>query len=88
MIPNQRVLILGFVWPKPNSSAAGGRMVQLISIFKQQGFEVTFANPAMDSDYMIDLEALGVSKIFLKLFLDSGSIEYKNKNLKKTKIKN
>jgi glycosyltransferase involved in cell wall biosynthesis len=62
MIVNQQVLIIGFVWPEPNSSAAGGRMVQLISIFKQQGFEVTFASPAMDSEYMIDLDSLGVTK--------------------------
>lgn len=58
----QKVLIIGFVWPEPNSSAAGGRMVQLISVFAAQGLEVTFASPAMDSDYMIDLESLGVSK--------------------------
>jgi glycosyltransferase involved in cell wall biosynthesis len=62
MIANQRVLIIGFVWPEPISSAAGGRMVQLISIFAAQGFEVTFASSASDSDYMIDMESLGVSK--------------------------
>ena len=62
MIANQQVLIIGFVWPEPISSAAGGRMVQLISIFAAQGFDVTFASPAMDSDYMVDLESLGVSK--------------------------
>jgi len=62
MIAKERVLIIGFVWPEPNSSAAGRRMVQLISIFKQHCFEVTFASPAMDSDFMIDLDSLGVSK--------------------------
>ena len=62
MNANQHVLILGFVWPEPNSSAAGGRMVQLISIFKEKGFDVTFASPAMDSDYMVDLDSLGVTK--------------------------
>ena len=62
MNSNQHVLIIGFVWPEPNSSAAGGRMVQLISIFKNQGFEVTFASPALNSDYMVDLESLGVAK--------------------------
>ena len=62
MNSNQRVLIIGFVWPEPNSSAAGGRMVQLISIFQEQGFEVTFASPAMDSDFMVDLNSLGVVK--------------------------
>ena len=62
MNSNQQVLIIGFVWPEPNSSAAGGRMVQLISIFKEYGFEVTFASSASDSDYMVDLESLSVSK--------------------------
>ncbi|MBF2709502.1 glycosyltransferase [Flavobacterium soyangense] len=62
MIANQHVLIIGFVWPEPNSSAAGGRMLQLIAVFKKMGLEVTFASPAMDSDYMIDLNSLGVSK--------------------------
>lgn len=62
MNSNQRVLIIGFVWPEPNSSAAGGRMVQLISIFQKQGFDVTFASSASDSDYMIDLDTLGVTK--------------------------
>lgn len=62
MIANQRILILGFVWPEPNSSAAGERMLQLISIFKEHHFDITFASPAMDSDYMFDLETLGVSK--------------------------
>lgn len=62
MNANQQVLIIGFVFPEPKSSAAGGRMVQLISIFKKRGFEVTFASPAMDSYYMVDLESLGVIK--------------------------
>jgi hypothetical protein len=59
---NERVLIIGFVWPEPNSSAAGGRMLQLIAIFKKMGFEVTFASPAMDTDFMIDLASLSVEK--------------------------
>ena len=57
-----RVLIIGFVWPEPNSSAAGSRMVQLIQLFQKNGFEVTFSSAAMDSDYMVDLDALGVTK--------------------------
>ncbi|RTY86602.1 glycosyltransferase [Flavobacterium sp. GT3R68] len=56
------VLILGFVWPEPNSSAAGSRMVQLIQLFQECGWKVTFASPAMDSDYMMDLTMLGVVK--------------------------
>ncbi|OUL61035.1 glycosyltransferase family 4 protein [Flavobacterium sp. AJR] len=58
----KKLLIIGFVWPEPNSSAAGERMMQLISIFQEQGFEITFASPALDSDFMIDLRALGIEK--------------------------
>ena len=80
MNSNQQVLIIGFVWPEPNSSAAGGRMVQLISIFKAQGFEVTFASPAMDSDYMVDLESLVVSKKSIALNCSSFDIFVKELN--------
>ena len=76
----QSVLIIGFVFPEPNSSAAGGRMVQLISIFKEQGFEVTFASPAMESDYMVDLEALGVSKKSIALNCSSFDVFIKELN--------
>ena len=80
MNANQHVLIIGFVWPEPNSSAAGGRMVQLISIFKKFGFEVTFACPAMDSDYMIDLESLGVTKKPIALNCSSFDVFVKKLN--------
>ncbi|EIA10363.1 glycosyltransferase [Flavobacterium frigoris] len=56
------LLIIGFVWPEPKSSAAGGRMMQLISLFKEEGYDITFASPAMDSVYMVDLSALNVRK--------------------------
>lgn len=77
---SQSVLIIGFVWPEPDSSAAGGRMVQLISIFKDQGFEVTFASPAMDSDYMIDLNSLGVIKKSIVLNCSSFDVFVKELN--------
>jgi len=77
MNSNQQVLIIGFVWPEPNSSAAGGRMVQLISIFKEQGFSVTFASSASDSDYMIDLDTLGVAKKSIALNCSSFDVYVK-----------
>ncbi|CAM3633307.1 glycosyltransferase family 4 protein [Flavobacterium chungbukense] len=63
----KKLLIIGFVWPEPNSSAAGGRMMQLISIFKENGFEITFASAAQDSDFMVDLAASGVQKVGIEL---------------------
>jgi len=67
MNQTKKLLIIGFVWPEPNSSAAGGRMMQLISIFKQNGFEITFASPAMDSDFMVDLSEFGIEKKSIEL---------------------
>ena len=58
----QSLLIIGFVWPEPNSSAAGGRMMQLISLFQAQGYAITFASPAQDSAFMIDLKSFQVDK--------------------------
>ena len=80
MIGNQHVLIIGFVFPEPNSSAAGGRMVQLISIFKQHSFDVTFASPAMDSDFMVDLESLCVAKKTIALNCSSFDVFVKELN--------
>lgn len=67
MITNKRLLIIGFVWPEPNSSAAGGRMMQLISLFKKQDFVITFASPAQDSDFMVSLADFGVDKAAIEL---------------------
>ena len=58
----QQLLIIGLVWPEPNSSAAGGRMLQLISLFKEQGYGIMFSSPAQDSDFMVDLKEIGVEK--------------------------
>ncbi|MEL1241705.1 glycosyltransferase [Flavobacterium flavipallidum] len=67
MNQNRHLLIIGFVWPEPNSSAAGGRMMQLISLFQEQGYEITFASPAQDSDFMVDLSQFDVTKQTINL---------------------
>lgn len=62
MNTTQNILIIGFVWPEPNSSAAGTRMEQLLLLFKEWSWNVTFATPALDSNFMIDLESIEVNK--------------------------
>jgi glycosyltransferase involved in cell wall biosynthesis len=76
----QQLLIIGFVWPEPNSSAAGGRMLQLISFFKDQGYSVTFASPAQDSDFMVDLKDIGVEKKSIALNCSSFDVFIKELN--------
>jgi len=56
-----KVLIIGFVWPEPTSSAAGVRMMQLIHSFLDQGFEVHFATQSQDKTYAFDLNSLGIT---------------------------
>ncbi|WP_413699565.1 glycosyltransferase [Psychromonas sp. KJ10-10] len=63
----KKLLIIGYVWPEPNSSAAGSRMMQLITFFQWQNYQVTFASPAQLSEHMVDLEASNVSVSEIKL---------------------
>lgn len=55
-----KLLIIGFVWPEPKSSAAGSRMLQLVEQFLNQDFEITFACAAKTSPNTYDLSQLGV----------------------------
>lgn len=61
------VLIIGKVWPEPNSSAAGSRMMQLIECFKEQEWEIIFASAASKSGNEADLKNLGIQEAAIKL---------------------
>ncbi len=64
---SQQVLIIGKVWPEPNSSAAGTRMMQLIQHFITKGDRVTFVSSAKDSFYQEDLSKLHMNCSFVAL---------------------
>ncbi|MCJ8319712.1 MAG: glycosyltransferase family 4 protein [Colwellia sp.] len=57
----EQLLIIGYVWPEPNSSAAGSKMMQLIAFFQRKNYQITFASPAQFSDHMADLKALAIN---------------------------
>ena len=57
----KKLLIIGYVWPEPNSSAAGSRMMQLIHFFQAQSYHITFASPAQQTEHMVDLTALDIA---------------------------
>ena len=61
------LLIIGYVWPEPTSSAAGSRMMQLIRFFSLHGYNITFASPAQQTVHMEDLAALGISICAIEL---------------------
>ncbi|WP_452229440.1 glycosyltransferase family 4 protein [Lacinutrix sp. MEBiC02404] len=64
---SKKVLIIGFVWPEPKSSAAGTRMMQLIQVFLNQNYQITFASPCAKSDNAFDLTTIGVSQVAIEL---------------------
>ncbi|MEG3659644.1 glycosyltransferase family 4 protein [Arenibacter palladensis] len=59
---DKKLLIIGYVWPEPNTTAAGGRMLQLIHFFLRQDYHITFACTAVESEFSYDLNSLGVHK--------------------------
>lgn len=61
------LLVIGFVYPEPNSSAAGSRMLQLIEAFQSQDYTITFATTCKKSDNAFDLESVGVSVAEIEL---------------------
>jgi glycosyltransferase involved in cell wall biosynthesis len=56
----QHVLIIGIVWPEPQSSAAGWRMLQLTELFRAQDWKITFACSAAKGEYSFPLEKSGI----------------------------
>lgn len=56
-----RVLIISNVWIEPSSSAAGRRMLQLLEMFMEQGWELTYVSTAKASAHGMDLEAKGIA---------------------------
>lgn len=63
----KKVLVIGYVWPEPNSSAAGTHMMSLLTTFKQQGWSVEFASPAQKTEHMVDLDDHGISSAAIAL---------------------
>ena len=61
------LLVIGFVYPEPNSSAAGTRMLQLIEAFQEQDYNITFATTCKKSENAFDLESLGVNVVEIVL---------------------
>jgi hypothetical protein len=63
----RQVLIIGFVWPEPKSSAAGSRMMQLIYFFQSLNYPITFASPCAKSDNAFDLTTIGINQVSIEL---------------------
>lgn len=62
-----KVLVIGTVWPEPNSSAAGSRMLQILKLFIHNGYSITFASTANKSEHSFDLTSIGIKEQEIEL---------------------
>jgi len=61
------ILIIGYLWPEPASSAAGRRMIELVELFQTQNAKITFASPAAKSEFAINLKAKDIDEVVIEL---------------------
>lgn len=67
MISNPLLLIIGSVWPEPNSSAAGYRMMQIIESFQSNNWKIHFVSTAADSAFKFPLETINIDYSIVQL---------------------
>ncbi|MHA6727309.1 glycosyltransferase [Chryseobacterium sp. A301] len=63
----KHLVILAALLPEPNSTAAGKRMLQLIGLFQEENYKISFLYTAAKSEYSQDLKALGIQEIQVKI---------------------
>tara|TARA_R110002012_G_scaffold98093_2_gene235308 strand:- start:11425 stop:12660 length:1236 start_codon:yes stop_codon:yes gene_type:complete len=64
---SKKILVIGYVWPEPTTTAAGCRMLQLLDAFLTFGYDITFASTASKTQYSLDLAKLGVQEVAIQL---------------------
>ncbi len=67
----KRLLIIGYTWPEPATTAAGNRMLQLLHFFLADNYQTTFASTATITDLSYDLKSLGIQTNKIQLNHDS-----------------
>ncbi len=63
----KKLLIIGHTFPEPTTTAAGSRMLQLIQVFLEDNYSITFASTASSGDKSADLQNLGISSETIQL---------------------
>jgi len=80
----QTLLVIGYVWPEPNSSAAGSHMLSILRLFKRKSWRVIFATPAQKTDFMFDLSSESIESTSIKI--NDSSFDSYIKELKPTAV--
>ncbi|WP_317130381.1 glycosyltransferase [Antarcticibacterium arcticum] len=79
-----QVLVIGYVWPEPASSAAGSRMMQILEFLLSTGYTVSFATTASRGPWAFDLSNLGITTAQIEL--NSSSFDEYLKGLNPTLV--
>ena len=58
---SMQVVVIGYVWPEPKSSAAGQNMCNLLNALCDKGWNVHFLSAASHSIHAVDLAECGIS---------------------------
>ncbi len=58
----KKLLVIGKTFPEPNTTAAGGRMMNLLGFFKNLSYKITFVSTAAPSPNSADLKVLGIDQ--------------------------
>ncbi|NAY90975.1 glycosyltransferase [Muricauda sp. JGD-17] len=64
---SRKLLVIGYVWPEPKTTAAGQRMLQLLQAFLDFEYQITFASTALKTLHSFDLDDLGIQTVGIKL---------------------
>ena len=75
----KNLVIIGKVFPEPNSTAAGSRMIQLTDLFLTQNYQITFLSTATISENSFDLNSKNIQ--FQNILLNDNSFNELIKNL-------
>lgn len=63
----KHLVIIGTVFPEPNSTAAGKRMLQLIDFFQSQNYKITFLSAASISEHSFNFDSKQIESKIIKL---------------------
>lgn len=69
----KNLVIIGKVFPEPNSTAAGSRMLQLMDLFLSQNYQITFLSSASISENSFDLSSKNIH--FQNIVLNDSSFD-------------
>jgi len=76
----KKLLVIGYVWPEPKSSAAGTHIMSIMRLFKANNYKVEFCTPCAISEHSINLNDEGISSSSIELNSDSFDLYVKEYN--------